>query len=49
MLTIIDSMLLNLQRRSLRSRLEELDDRLLADIGLTRAELSRRNFGKKPR
>jgi len=39
MLKLIDTMLLDMRIRSRHARLAELDDRLLADIGLDRGDL----------
>lgn len=36
---LIDSLLLEMRRRSQRAHLESLDDRLLADMGLTRDDI----------
>lgn len=37
---MIESLLLNMQIRSRQSRIDQLNDRMLADIGLSRAELT---------
>ena len=39
MIKFIESLLLDKRRRSQRIQLEALDDRLLADMGLTRSDL----------
>lgn len=49
MFRFIDALLENQQLRSRQSRLHELDDRLLADIGLTRADLSTTRLPKRTR
>lgn len=36
---LIDSLMLEMRRRSQRAHLESLDDRLLADMGLTRDDI----------
>jgi uncharacterized protein YjiS (DUF1127 family) len=46
-----DSLVLNMELRSHSSRIDQLDDHLLADIGLSRAELKKQNswFRRKAR
>ncbi len=46
MFKFIDSLLLGIDLRSQRARLAELDDRLLADIGLTRDAITTRRRRK---
>ena len=46
-----DSLVLTMDLRSHSSRIDQLDDHLLADIGLSRAELKKQNgwFRRKAR